>query len=60
MGAAQAVGLQDRQGKLSTNYYADLMVLDRNPNTISHDELLDVQVLSTMVEGVWRWGELAH
>jgi len=60
MGAAQAVGLQDRQGKLSTNYYADLMVLDRDPNTISPDELLDVQVLSTMVDGVWRWGELAH
>ena len=60
LGAAQAVGLQDRQGKLSTNYYADLIVLDRNPYTIPHDELLNVQVLSTMVDGHWRWGELLH
>lgn len=54
-GAAYAVGREDRQGFLGIGSYADLIVLDRDPYQIDPHELRDVQVLKTMVDGVWRY-----
>jgi predicted amidohydrolase YtcJ len=58
LGPAYAAGMEIQQGKLAPGYLADMVVLDRNPYVISPDELLDVQVLATMVGGLWRHGEL--
>jgi len=58
-GAAYATHMEDRQGKLAQGYLADLVVLDRDPYAIPPQELADVGVVSTMVDGVWRYGEFA-
>jgi predicted amidohydrolase YtcJ len=41
------------RGKLLPGYYADLVVLDRDPFSIPEDELPSVQVVATMVGGRW-------
>ena len=56
-GPAYAAGMEDRLGKLTPGYLADLVVLDRDLYTIPHDEILDVRVVGTMVDGQWRYGE---
>jgi hypothetical protein len=53
-GAAYAGGMDDRQGRLAPGYLADLIVVDRDPFTCPPDDLLKVQVLGTMVGGVWQ------
>lgn len=57
-GPAYAAGLETRQGQLDRGFYADLIVLDRDPYLTRDDELLHTQVLATMVDGQWRYGEL--
>lgn len=57
MGAAYAAGTEAHQGKLAVGYLADLVVLEHDPYTIAPDELLDLNILGTMVGGVWRYGE---
>jgi predicted amidohydrolase YtcJ len=42
-----------RRGKLIPGFLADLVVLDRDPVTIPADELVDVQVVATMLGGRW-------
>jgi predicted amidohydrolase YtcJ len=42
-----------RRGKLVPGFLADLVVLDRDPVAIPPEELLDVQVVATMVGGRW-------
>jgi predicted amidohydrolase YtcJ len=44
---------EHRRGKLVPGYFADLVVLDRDPLEIEPDELADVQVVATMVGGRW-------
>jgi predicted amidohydrolase YtcJ len=55
-GAAYAGGLEHVQGKLAPGYLADLVVLDRDLYTVPADEILQTQVLATMVDGEWRYG----
>lgn len=55
-GPAYAAGMEDRLGKLAPGYLADLVVLDRDLFRIPHDEILDVGVVATMVNGQWRHG----
>ncbi len=55
-GAAYAGGVEDRQGQLAPGYYADLLLLDRDPYTVPADELINISVLGTMVDGEWRHG----
>jgi predicted amidohydrolase YtcJ len=50
---AWLAGDERRRGKLLPGYLADLVVLDRDPVTISPDELPEVQVVATMVGGRW-------
>jgi predicted amidohydrolase YtcJ len=54
-GAAYTAGTEATQGQLRAGYQADLIVLDRDPHSIPPPELLQVQVLGTMVDGVWRY-----
>ncbi len=59
LGPAYAAGMEDRLGKLAPGYLADLVVLDRDLYVIPPAEILSAQVVSTMVGGLWRWGEFA-
>lgn len=56
MGPAYAAGMEHRLGRIASGYLADLVVLDRNLMTISPDEILDIQIVGTMVDGIWRFG----
>lgn len=55
-GAAYAAGMENRLGRLAAGYLADLVVLDQDLMKIEPQDILDVQVIGTMVGGVWRFG----
>lgn len=55
-GPAYAAGMEDRLGKLAPGYLADLVVLDRNLLKIDPEEMLEIQIMGTMVGGSWRFG----
>ena len=42
-----------RRGKLVPGYFADLVVLDRDPLTCEPDELAETRVVATMLGGTW-------
>ena len=44
---------EHRRGKLVPGYFADLVVLDRDPVAIPPEELPEVHVVATMVGGRW-------
>jgi predicted amidohydrolase YtcJ len=54
-GPAYAAGMEDRLGKLSPGYHADLIVLEKDPMTCEPDDLLKMQSSATMVKGEWVW-----
>ena len=54
-GPAYAANMEDRIGKLAEGYLADLIVIDRDIYAIEADEILDINVLGTMVDGEWRY-----
>jgi predicted amidohydrolase YtcJ len=47
---------EDRRGRLAPGMLADLVVLDRDPVTCAPEELGEVRVLATMLEGTWVHG----
>jgi hypothetical protein len=59
LGPAYAAGMEDRLGRLSPRYLADLLVIDRDPYTTQGEELLRTQILATMVEGIFYHGGIA-
>jgi predicted amidohydrolase YtcJ len=52
-GAAYAAGTENVQGKLAPGYWADLVVLDRDPFECAPEEIRDIRTLGTMVAGEW-------
>jgi predicted amidohydrolase YtcJ len=52
---ADTANLANKQGKLATGFYADLIVLDRDLFTIPEQEILNVKPVATMVAGEWVW-----
>jgi hypothetical protein len=52
-GAAFAAGAENQQGRLEPGFFADLIVLDRDPLAIPPEDLPSVRVLGTMVGGKW-------
>jgi predicted amidohydrolase YtcJ len=54
-GPARAAGLSDVLGRLAPGRKADLVVLDRSPHDVAPDELIDLQVKATMIDGMWVW-----
>ena len=56
IGPAYAAGLENRQGKLAPGFLADLVILDRDLYKIPADEILETEVLGTMLDGAWRFG----
>ena len=47
-----------RRGKLVPGFYADLVVLDRDPLAGEPEELREVRVVATMVGGRWTHNPL--
>ena len=54
-GPAYAARMEERLGKLDEGYLADLIVLDRDIYAVEPEEILELNVLGTMVEGTWRY-----
>ena len=52
-GAAYAAGMEDRLGKLSPGYLADLIILDKNIFECEPDEIRSIRPLGTMIAGSW-------
>jgi predicted amidohydrolase YtcJ len=53
LGAAYAANAEDRLGKLTENYLADLIVLDEDPFKIDPENLLSLNAAATMINGEW-------
>ncbi len=54
-GPAFAAGMEDRLGRLSAGFLADLIVVNSDPFTCDSAELYAVQPVATMVGGDWVW-----
>ena len=54
-GPAYAAYMEDRLGKLSEGYLADLIVLDRDIYRVEPNAIPELKVLGTMVDGDWRY-----
>jgi predicted amidohydrolase YtcJ len=53
LGGAYVTGREERQGSIAAGKLADLVVLDRDPLTVSPDELDQVRPTGTMLGGAW-------
>ena len=49
--SAHAVRMEDRLGKLKVGYYADLVILSEDPYEIEPDNIKNIKVLMTMMNG---------
>jgi predicted amidohydrolase YtcJ len=54
-GPAYAAGMEDRLGRLSAGFLADLIVVETDPFTCDPAELYTIQPVATMVGGDWVW-----
>ena len=54
-GPAYAAGMEDRLGRLSAGFLADLIVVETDPFTCEPAELYAIQPVATMVGGEWVW-----
>ncbi len=54
-GPAYAAGMEDRLGRLSAGFLADLIVVDTDPFTCDPAGLYAIQPVATMVAGDWVW-----
>ncbi|MBZ0298086.1 MAG: amidohydrolase, partial [Anaerolineae bacterium] len=55
-GPAYAAGMESHLGQLAPGYLADLVILDRDLYKADPDEILETEVIGTMVDGTWRYG----
>jgi predicted amidohydrolase YtcJ len=55
LGPAFAAGNEKCQGKLAAGFYADFIVLDRDPFSIPVVDLAVMQPRATMIAGEWVW-----
>jgi predicted amidohydrolase YtcJ len=47
--------MEDRLGRLSAGFLADLIVINNDPFTCDSAELYAIQPVATMVGGDWVW-----
>jgi predicted amidohydrolase YtcJ len=55
LGPAYAAGMEDRLGRLSAGFLADLIVVETDPFTCDPAELFAIRPMATMVGGEWVW-----
>jgi len=55
LGPAYAAGAEDRLGRLSAGFLADLIVIDTDPFTCDPAELAAIRPVATMIGGEWVW-----
>lgn len=55
LGPAYAAGMEDRLGRLSAGFLADLIVVETDPFTCDPAELFAIRPVATMVGGEWVW-----
>ncbi len=55
LGPAYAAGMEDRLGRLSPGFLADLVVVGTDPYTCDPADLPHIQPTATMVGGDWAW-----
>jgi predicted amidohydrolase YtcJ len=55
LGPAFAAGMENRLGRLSAGFLADLTVIETDPFTCDPDDLYYIQPTATMVGGAWVW-----
>jgi len=55
VGAAYAAGLENRRGRLTAGFDADLIVLEQDPFTCPAAELYSLKPQATMIAGEWVW-----
>lgn len=55
LGAAYAAGQENRRGRLSAGFDADLIVLEKDPFACPPDELYAMKASATMIAGEWVW-----
>ncbi|MCL5428598.1 MAG: amidohydrolase [Chloroflexi bacterium] len=54
-GAARSAGMENRLGRLSPGYLADLIVVNEDPFSVAPHDLQHIKLLATMVGGHWVW-----
>lgn len=54
-GPAYAAGLEEQLGRLAPGFYADLILLEEDPYTLSPNDLHLLHPSATMVGGRWVW-----
>ena len=55
LGPAYAAGMEDRLGRLSAGFLADLIVVETDPFKCDPAEIFAIQPVATMVGGEWVW-----
>lgn len=55
LGPAYAAGLEERLGKLTPGYLADLIILPQDPFVVPPTDLLGIEPVATMIGGRWVW-----
>ncbi len=55
LGPAFAAGMENRLGRLSAGFLADLIVIEADPFTCDPADLYHIQPTATMVGGEWVW-----
>jgi predicted amidohydrolase YtcJ len=53
----ETAGINHRAGILSSGYYADLIVLEKDPFQIPAQDLHQILPDATMVGGIWVWNK---
>jgi predicted amidohydrolase YtcJ len=55
LGPAFAAGMENRLGRLSAGFLADLIVVETDPFTCDPADLHSIQPTATMIGGEWVW-----
>jgi predicted amidohydrolase YtcJ len=55
LGPAYAAGMENRLGRISAGFLADLTVVETDPFTCEPDDLYTIQPAATMIGGEWVW-----
>lgn len=55
VGPAYAAGMENRLGRLSAGFLADLIVIENDPFTCNPADLYNIHPTATMIGGEWVW-----